>query len=204
MPIELYLAYVLACVVIVIVPGPIVTLVVANSVAHGSRAGLINIAGAQLGLATMIGIVLVGLASLIATMGVWFDYVRLAGAAYLVWLGIKFFRSPGTLGGAAKVTPPRVGFFWQGFLVLMANPKALLLFGAFIPQFVDPEGDYVAQVILLGVTAMAIAGFFDSMYALLAGRARTWLSPPRIKMVSRLSGLFLMGGGVWLALARGR
>jgi threonine/homoserine/homoserine lactone efflux protein len=97
-----------------------------------------------------------------------------------------------------------VGFFWQGFLVLMANPKALLLFGAFIPQFVDPNGDYVGQVILLGVTAMVVAGTFDSAYALLAGRARTWLSPPRVRLVSRLSGAFLIGGGVWLALARGR
>jgi homoserine/homoserine lactone efflux protein len=204
MSLEFYLAYVLACIIIVIVPGPIVTLIVANSIAHGARAGLINIAGAQLGLATMIGVVLVGLASLIATMGVWFDAVRLAGAAYLIWLGIKFFRARNTLGDPANVVAPRVGFFWQGFLVLMANPKALLLFGAFIPQFVDPAGDYVGQVILLGVTAMVVAGTFDSAYALLAGRARTWLSPPRLRLVSRLSGAFLMGGGVWLALARGR
>jgi threonine/homoserine/homoserine lactone efflux protein len=204
MSLEFYFAYVLACVVIVIVPGPIVTLVVANSIAHGARAGLTNIAGAQLGLATMIGIVLVGLASLIATMGVWFDYVRLAGAVYLVWLGAKFLMSPGTLGGVAQAAPPRVGFFWQGFLVLMANPKALLLFGAFIPQFVDPNGNYVGQVILLGVTAMVVAGIFDSLYATLAGRARHWLSPLRVRLVSRLSGAFLIGGGVWLALARGK
>jgi threonine/homoserine/homoserine lactone efflux protein len=152
----------------------------------------------------MIGIVLVGLASLIATMGVWFDYVRLAGAVYLVWLGAKFLMSPGTLGGVAQAAPPRVGFFWQGFLVLMANPKALLLFGAFIPQFVDPNGNYVGQVILLGVTAMVVAGIFDSLYATLAGRARHWLSPLRVRLVSRLSGAFLIGGGVWLALARGK
>ena len=73
MSLEFYLAYVLACVVVVIVPGPTVSLIVANSVTHGTRAGLINIAGTQLGLAVMIGIVLIGLASLIATMGVWFD-----------------------------------------------------------------------------------------------------------------------------------
>jgi threonine/homoserine/homoserine lactone efflux protein len=152
----------------------------------------------------MIAIVLVGLASLIATMGVWFDWVRVAGAAYLVWLGIKFLRARGTLGDPAQLAAPRVGFFWQGFLVLMANPKALLLFGALIPQFVDPNGRYVAQVLLLGVTAMVVAGIFDSAYALLAGRARTWLSPPRVRLVSRLSGAFLIGGGVWLALARGR
>jgi threonine/homoserine/homoserine lactone efflux protein len=202
MSLQFYLAYVVGCIVVVIVPGPIVTLVVANSIAHGTRAGLINIAGAQLGLATMIGIVLVGLASLIETMGIWFDWVRIAGAAYLVWLGVKFLRAPGAIG--EQPPPPRVGFFWQGFLVLMSNPKALLLFGAFIPQFVDPKGDYVWQVVLLGVTAMVIAGVFDSGYAFLAGRAREMLSPPRIRLVSRLSGLFLIGGGVWLALARSK
>ena len=180
------------------------SLIVANSITHGTRAGLINIAGTQLGLAVMIGIVLIGLASLIETMGVWFDWVRLAGAAYLIWLGFKFLRAPGALGDPAKVPAPRVGFFWQGFLVLMSNPKALLLFGAFIPQFVNPKGDYVGQVLILGVTAMATAAIFDSAYAVLTGRARALLSQPRVRLVSRLSGGFLIGGGVWLALARTR
>jgi len=204
MSVDFYLAYVLACVVIVIVPGPTVSLIVANSITYGTRAGLSNIAGTQLGLATMIGIVLIGLASLIETVGFWFDLVRLAGAAYLIWLGYKLLRSPGALGDPAKVLAPRVGFFWQGFLVLMSNPKALLLFGAFIPQFVDPKGDYVGQVLILGVTAMATAAIFDSAYAVLTGRARALLSPPRVRLVSRVSGGFLIGGGVWLALARTR
>lgn len=204
MSFEFYLAYVLACVVIVIVPGPTVSLIVANSIKYGTRAGLINIAGTQLGLAVMIAIVLVGLASLIETVGVWFDWVRLAGAAYLIWLELKFLRAPGALGDPGGIPAPRVGFFLQGFLVLMSNPKALLLFGAFIPQFVDPKGDYVGQVLILGVTAMAVAGIFDSAYAVLTGRARSLLSPPRVRLVSRLSGGFLIGGGVWLALARAR
>jgi homoserine/homoserine lactone efflux protein len=204
MSLQFYLAYVFACFVVVIVPGPTVTLVVANSMAHGTRAGLINIAGTQLGLAVMMAIVLVGLTSLIETMGFWFDWVRIAGAACLVWLGWRLLRSPGALGDPAQVRRPRVGFFWQGFLVLMSNPKALLVFGAFIPQFVDAKGDYVGQVILLGLTAMAVAGIFDSMYAVLAGRARGLMSERRVKLVSRLSGGCLIGGGVWLALSRAR
>jgi threonine/homoserine/homoserine lactone efflux protein len=204
MSLQFYLAYVAACVAITIVPGPTVSLIVANSMTHGTRAGLINIAGTQLGLAAMIGIVLIGLTSLIATMGVWFDWVRLAGAAYLIWLGYKFLGAPGALGDPVKIPAPRVGFFWQGFLVLMSNPKALLLFGAFIPQFVDPNGNYVAQVILLGATAMVVAGTSDTAYALLTGRARALLSPRRMRVVSRVSGGFLIGGGLWLALARTR
>ncbi len=204
MSLEFYLAYVLACFVVVIVPGPAVSLIVANSMTYGTRAGLLNIAGTQLGLAAMITIVLVGLASLIETMGFWFDWVRIAGAAYLVWLGWKLLLSPGAIGDPPQTKRPRIGFFWQGFLVLMSNPKALLVFGAFIPQFVGAKGNYVGQVILLGVAAMVVAGIFDSLYAILAGRARGVLSASRVKLVSRLSGVFLMGGGVWLALTRAR
>jgi len=199
---ELYLAYVAACIVVVIVPGPVVTLIIANSLSHGTRAGLTNIAGAQAGMAVMLAIVLVGLASLIETMGMWFDWVKLAGAAYLVWLGVKLIRSPASLEAAPAL--PRGGFFLQGFLVLMSNPKALLFFGAFIPQFVDPHGQYVWQVILLGVTFMVVAGLGDGTYAVLTGRARALLSEKRLRLLSRLSGALLIGGGFWMALARGR
>jgi homoserine/homoserine lactone efflux protein len=112
--------------------------------------------------------------------------------------------SPADLGNAGAAPAPRGGFLLQGFLVIMANPKALLWFGAFIPQFVDPGGNYVAQIILLGLTAMVVALVSDGAYAVLTGRAGTWLSKKRIKLVARLSGAFLVGGGVWLALTRAR
>ena len=137
-------------------------------------------------------------------MGFWFDWLRFVGAAYLVYLGFKLIRSPGALGDPKQTPRPRLGFFWQGFLVLMSNPKALLVFGAFIPQFVDAKGDYVPQVILLGVTAMVVAGLFDSIYAILAGRARNVMSGKRVRIVSRVSGGLMIGGGLWLALARAR
>src|SRR5476649_2108830 len=95
MSIELYAAYLVACVVIIIVPGPTVTLIIANSLRHGTRAGLLNVVGTQLGLAVMVAIVGVGLTSLIEAMGHWFDWLRLVGAAYLVWLGWKMIRSAG-------------------------------------------------------------------------------------------------------------
>jgi homoserine/homoserine lactone efflux protein len=204
MPLDLYIAYVLACAVITLIPGPTVTVIVANSLAHGARAGLLNVAGTQLGLALMMAILVVGLSSVIAAMGWLFDWLRLAGAAYLVWLGWKLVRSPDALAKPGVAAAPRGGFFLQGFLVLIANPKALLWFGAFIPQFVDPKGNYVAQIILLGVTAMAVALVSDGAYAVLIGRAGTFLSRKRIRLVSRLSGSFLIGGGIWLALTRGR
>ena len=201
---EIYFAYLLATIVIVIVPGPTVTLIVANSLTHGTRAGLLNVAGTQAGLAVCIAIVAVGLASLVQAIGWWFDWLRIVGAAYLIWIGWKLIRSTGEIDVAKAARTPRGGFLLQGFLVLMANPKALLWFGAFIPQFVDPRGNYVAQIIALGVTAMAIALVTDGGYAVLTGRAGALLSRKRVRLVSRLSGTCLIGGGIWLALTRGR
>jgi threonine/homoserine/homoserine lactone efflux protein len=204
MTIELYITYVLACALIAIVPGPTVTVIVANSLKHGTRAGLLNVAGTQLGLALMMAILIIGLSSVIAAMGWLFDWLRLAGAAYLIWIGWKLLRSPENLASTEASAPPRGGFLLQGFLVLMSNPKALLWFGAFIPQFVNPQGNYVAQIALLGVTAMAVAVISDGAYAVLTGRAGALLSRRRVRLVSRLSGGFLIGGGIWLALARAR
>ena len=201
---DAYLAYVVTCFLIAVVPGPTVTVIVANSLAHGTRAGLLNVAGTQAGLAVMMGVLIVGLSSVIAAMGELFDWLRIAGAIYLVWLGWKLIRSPDIDLRAQQQAAPRGGFFLQGFLVLMANPKALLWFGAFIPQFVDPKGPYVAQIVLLGVTAMAVATLSDGAYAVLTGRAGKLLSRTRIRLVSRLGGGFLIGGGIWLALTRAR
>lgn len=202
MSFELFAAYLVACFVIVIVPGPTVTLIIANSLKHGTRAGLLNAAGTQLGLAIMIAIVGIGLSSVIAAMGHWFDWVRLAGAAYLIWLGWKMVRAGGAEDGSAKARTPRGGFFLQGVLVALSNPKTLLFFGAFFPQFLDPARDHVTQIAIMGVTAMLFAAVSDSGYALLSGRAGRFLSQKRVRLLSRVSGGFLIGGGLWLASSR--
>jgi threonine/homoserine/homoserine lactone efflux protein len=205
MSLQLYLAFVAACIALALLPGPIVTLVIANGLRHGTRAALTNIAGVQLGIAIVMSIVAIGLTSLMATMGYWFDWVRFAGAAYLVWLGIKLLRAPveGVEVGE-QPPPPRGGFFLQGFLVTLSNPKLLVFFGAFIPQFVDMSKDHVSQVALLGVTFMITGAVTDSIYALLAGRARLFFSKRRTRLMSRISGGFMIGGGIWLALTRAR
>ena len=144
MSLQAYLAFVAACIALALIPGPVVTLVIANGLRHGTRAALTNIAGVQAGLTIVIGIVAIGLTTLMATMGYWFDWVRFAGAAYLVWLGIKLIRAPAEGVGADAPPPPRGGFFLQGLLVLLSNPKVLVFFGAFIPQFVDMNGDQIS------------------------------------------------------------
>jgi threonine/homoserine/homoserine lactone efflux protein len=204
MSLNVYLAFVAACIALALLPGPIVTLLIANGLRHGTRAALINILGVQAGLVIAIGVVAVGLTSLMATMGYWFDWVRFAGAAYLVWLGIMLIRAPVEGLSADELPPPRGGFFLQGFLVALSNPKLLLFFGAFIPQFMDMSRDHLSQVLLLGVTFMVLAGLTDATYALLAGRARKFFSARRTRLVSRISGGCMIGGGIWLALVRAR
>jgi homoserine/homoserine lactone efflux protein len=202
MSLELYAAYLVACLVIILVPGPTVTLIIANSMRHGSRAGLLNVAGTQLGLAIMIAIVGIGLTSTIEAMGHWFEWVRLAGAAYLIWLGWKMLRSGGEMADGSPAPAPRGGFFLQGLLVAISNPKTLIFFGAFFPQFMDPSGDHALQVVIMGLTAMIFAAVSDSGYASLAGRAGKMLTANRVKALTRVSGGFLIGGGLWLALSK--
>src|ERR1700748_1362141 len=192
MSFQVYLAFVAACIALALLPGPMVTLVIANGLRHGTRAALINIAGAQLGLAIVIGVVAIGLTSLMATMGYWFDWVRFAGAAYLVWLGIKLIRNPVEgIDDGQPPAPPRGGFFLQGLLVLLSNPKVLVFFGAFIPQFMDMNRDHVSQVALLGVTFMVIGAMTDGIDALLSGRSRLVFSSRRSGLLSGLSGGFM-------------
>jgi homoserine/homoserine lactone efflux protein len=204
MSIELYAAYLVACLVIVLVPGPTITLIIASGIRHGAGAALLNVAGTQLGLAVMIAIVGIGLTSLIEGMGHWFEWVRLIGAAYLIWMGIQMFRSSGKVDASGAPLIPRGGFFLQGFLVAVSNPKTLIFFGAFFPQFIDPAGNYPLQIVVMGITAMVFAAAMDGTYALLAGRARRLLSPRRVKLMSRISGSFLIGGGLWLAFSRSK
>jgi homoserine/homoserine lactone efflux protein len=201
---SMYLAFLLACIVVIIVPGPTVTLIIANSLRHGRRAGMLNVAGTQAGLAMMMGVVLLGLTSLVAAMGDWFVWVRLAGAAYLIWLGWKMLKDANGIDTEAAPRAPRGGFFVQGLAVALSNPKTLLFFGAFFPQFVDASGDFTLQVLIMGVTAMVLAALSDSAYALLGSRAGVALSRRRVRLMTQASGGLLIGGGVWLALSRAK
>ena len=133
---ESYLAFCAAAAALAFVPGPTVTVIIANSLRHGTRAGLLNVAGTQAGFVIWLAIAALGLGAAIKMMGIWFDVLRWAGAAYLVWLAIKLFSSNGDLAVAVDRARPRGSFFLQGFVVIMSNPKMLVLFGALIPPFI--------------------------------------------------------------------
>lgn len=197
-----YLAFILACVAVVIVPGPTVTLIIANALRHGAAAGLANVAGTQAGLALMALVLAGGLQVVIEVMGEVFVIVKLLGAAYLVYLGARMLLSRKTASVSPDAPPGRGTFFWQGLMVIWSNPKALLFFGAFIPQFIRPEGAVAGQALVLGATFMAVATVLDGAYAVLAGRAGRWLTGSRVRLLEIFSGCMLIGGGLWLALTR--
>lgn len=200
---ESFFAFCVAAAALALVPGPTVTVIIANSLRYGSRAGLLNVAGTQAGFVIWLGIAAMGLGAAIKLMGTWFDVLRWAGAAYLVWLGIKMLLSKGDLAVAVDRARPHGSFFLQGFVVIISNPKMLVLFGAMIPPFLSKDGNMMQQTLLLGLTFMVIAAVGDTLYALMAGKAGLWLSRSRIRAIEIVSGVCLTAGGVWMAL-RGR
>jgi threonine/homoserine/homoserine lactone efflux protein len=204
MHLDLYLAFVLASAVLILIPGPNVTFLVANSIAYGARRALAALTGTSSAIALQLLITVLGMSSLMLVLVVWFEWLRWVGVVYLVWLGIQQWRAP-ALG--LDALEPRAksarALFWQGFIVSATNPKTLLFYVAFLPQFVDPARPPLAQLILLSVTFLVLATVLDWTYTLLAGRLRElFRDRRRARLRNRLSGSLLIGAGVGLALAR--
>ena len=204
MTLETYLAYVAVCSVAVVIPGPTNALILANGMRHGVRAGLLNVAGTQVGVGLMIVTVAIGLTSIVSAVGHWFEWIKLAGAVYLIILGIQLFRSADSNSATPQIQAPRTGFFLQGLVVSLSNPKQLLFFGALLPQFLDPAGSRTLQIAILGGTAMVLAALSDGTYALISGRVAGRVSARRVRAASKIGGVCLVGGGLWLALARSK
>lgn len=204
MNIELYAAFVLTSVLLIIVPGPNVSLIVANSLSHGPRHALATVAGTTVAMSIQLAVTCAGVASLMALLAQGFEWLRWIGVAYLIYLGIKQWRTF-ALDQNVRATreTSRQRLFWQGFLVALTNPKTLLFYAAFLPQFVDPALAAGPQIVLLCVSFVVLAVILDGSYALLAGRMRgLLLQPRRARWLGRITGGFLIGAGVGLALAR--
>ncbi|MEM9733923.1 MAG: LysE family translocator [Pseudomonadota bacterium] len=198
------LTFIAASVAILVVPGPTVTLIVANSLRFGTKAGLFNIAGTQFGITLMIVVLALGFEAVATFLAEIFEWLRLVGAAYLIWLGYKLLKSDGTMGahdGPVKTRSNR-GFFMQGFGVIISNPKMLFFFGAFLPQFIDPAGSAALQTLFFGFLFMALATVLDGAYAVAAGRAGGLLTRRNVRAVEVGGGSLLVGGGLWMALSR--
>ena len=197
---QLFTAFLLITVVLILIPGPIVTLVIATSVSKGLRAGLVTVAGTSSGNAVLLAVIALGLSWILNHALYWFEMLRFVGAAYLIWLGIQAWRGA---GHRAPVPPNDRVYFWRGFLVALSNPKTIAFFTAFLPQFVDPSLPVAPQLAVMCTVSVLLAILGDSGWAMLAGFGRIWLmKPARAKLLGRLSGLTLIGGGIWLSLSR--
>jgi threonine/homoserine/homoserine lactone efflux protein len=197
---HLFTAFLLITMVLMLIPGPIVTLVVATSASKGIRAGLVTVAGTSCGTAVLLTVIALGLSWILNHALYWFDLLRWVGAAYLVWLGIQAWRGA---NGAAPAPPSVRVQFGRGFLVALSNPKTIAFFTAFLPQFVDPGLPIAPQLALMCIVSVMLAAASDSGWAVLAGLGRVWfMKPARAKLLGRLSGLILIGGGIWLSLTR--
>ncbi len=200
MEVGTYLTFCAVAAALAFVPGPTVTVIIANSLRYGTHAGLLNVLGTQLGVAIWLVIAGLGLQAAIEMMGVWFDVLRVAGAAYLIGLGVKLWRGHGKLSNSTLEERPQRDFLLQGLTVIMTNPKMLVLFGALIPPFLTPGANLTRETILLGGTFMLIAVVGDTLYAVLAGRAGSFLSRSRVRGIEVVSGTCLVIGGLWMAL----
>jgi homoserine/homoserine lactone efflux protein len=199
---SLYLAYTGAVLILTMIPGPNVALIVANAVAHGTRYGLITVAGTSAAIVIQLAFTALGLTELLGTLGHWFEVLRWIGVVYLVWLGIAAWRAPAIDLTRTRAEPksPRA-ILSRGLLVSLSNPKTLLFYGAFFPQFIDPARPILPQVALMSLTFIVLATLMDSLWAIAAGKAR-FLLTAHGAWRNRISGGLLLGAGLGLALVR--
>jgi threonine/homoserine/homoserine lactone efflux protein len=182
-----------------LIPGPNVALITTNSVTHGPRLGLVTVAGTCAAMIPQLAVTAFGMTEALGLAGRWFAILRWAGVAYLIWLGVRTWRAaPEDAADAGKKSARAV--FLNGFLISLTNPKTLLFYAAFFPQFVT-AGRPAGQIWLLAATFLALAAVIDIGWALLAGRLRPLLSRHR-RTRSRLTGAALIAAGAGMAVAR--
>lgn len=199
------LTFGLAALLIIVIPGPSVLFVVGRALAYGRRTALISAFGNEVGALVLAGAVAVGIGAVVERSVLVFTVIKLAGAAYLVYLGGRALLSRGAHGDDEPDAVSRVG--WRagldGFLVGVANPKAAVFFVAVLPQFVDPARGHVpVQMFAFGVIFALIALICDSAWGLAASAARAWFgrSPRRLRLVGGAGGLAMIGLGIGVAI----
>lgn len=195
------LAFAAASFVLLVVPGPTIIMVVSQALAHGNRAAMASVLGVGLGDLLAASLSLLGVGTILAASAAAFTAMKWVGAAYLVWIGVKMWRSPITpLSAESNVLPSQssdYSVFRDAFLVTLFNPKGIVFFVAFVPQFISPDREFSSQAAVL-ISIFVLLGMFNaSVYALLAGSARQWIQQPGIlKFTTRLGSAFLISAGL--------
>jgi threonine/homoserine/homoserine lactone efflux protein len=201
MAIETWLAFLAATVVMLAIPGPTILLVIGQTLGGGTRAALPLVAGVALGDLTAMTLSLAGLGALLAASATLFTVLKFAGAAYLVWLGIRMWRAPVGDAAAAPVGARRA--FRDAYVVTALNPKGIAFFVAFVPLFVDAGAPFLPQAIVLVVSFVTLAALNAAIYALLAARLSGAVARPAVRRAfNRAGGTLLVGAGIATAAMR--
>jgi threonine/homoserine/homoserine lactone efflux protein len=201
--------FLLTIYVLILVPGPSVVFVISRGVALGRRAAVLTALGNEAGFACLLVLVAFGLGAVLARSDAVFTALRLAGALYLVVLGVRAIRERGSIADGLRVAhedPPKsdVRIFREGVIVGLTNPKGLLIFTVIVPEFIDRSaGHDTLQLLTLGAITVAVAVVSDLAWAAVSGTAREWLgrSPRRLERMSAGGGVTMIGLGVALAIS---
>lgn len=204
MTFELWLAFALASAALLAVPGPTVMLVVSYALGRGRATGWATVPGVALGDFVAMTISLLGAGAVLAVSATLFTALKFAGAAYLVWLGISLWRAPPILAEAAPATlRDRGAMFWRAFVVTALNPKSIVFFVAFVPQFIDASAPALPQFVALEATFVTLAALNAALWAVLAGALRNRVRrPSTLRWLNRAGAGCLVGAGVATAMIR--
>ncbi|GKT15317.1 LysE family translocator [Acidovorax sp. SUPP2522] len=205
MPIELWLAFVAASAVMLVIPGPTILTVISYSMSHGRRANVPLVLAVALGDSTALLMSLLGLGALLETSAFWFTAVKWVGGLYLLYLSIRLLRAGISATEIAAPAAPasRWRLFLNTYLVTALNPKGIVFFVAFLPQFLSPAASATQQMGILGVTFVVLAATNATLYAVFAGSARKLLASPRAQRRFHVAGgSLLAAAGVWALTAR--
>jgi threonine/homoserine/homoserine lactone efflux protein len=206
-PVENLWAFVVASIVLIVIPGPSVLFVIGRSLALGRLGGLLSVIGNAIGMIPLVTAVALGVGAIVAQSVVIFTIIKFAGALYLVYLGVQAIRHRADAAAAVNgEVPPRSHWrqLGEGFIVGVTNPKTIAFFVAVLPQFVDfHAGSIPLQLFELGVVFIALALACDSVWALAASAARNWFgrSPKRASHLAATGGVMMIGLGGVLALS---
>ena len=205
-PADRLLAFGAMSFLLIVIPGPSVLFVIGRALAHGRRAALTTVVGNTLGAYVLVAAVAFGIGPIVERSVIVFTALKLAGAVYLIYLGVKAFRERDSLSTALTADSPArnpLRTLWDGFAVGVSNPKTIVFFAAVLPQFVDPiRGHIVVQMLTLGMIFNVIALVSDSLWGIVASHARDWFgrSPRRLSLVGGVGGLTMIGLGVTVAV----
>jgi homoserine/homoserine lactone efflux protein len=196
---HLFAGFLAITIVLILVPGPIVTLIVSTGATKGTRTALVTVAGTSFGNAALLAAIALGLNWVLLHAEHLFELLRWFGAAYLIWLGVRTWRT----GRSVALAVGNRVHFWRGVLVALSNPKTLAFFTAFLPQFVDPTRPAARQLAVMCAVSVILAALSDSCWAVASGLGGTWfMSSARSRFLRRASASTLVIGGTWLLLMR--